>query len=430
MNNKFINNNGVNLLNTSKKTKVESRIEELKKQEQEIIIELKLLIENKVNFALKFEPAKQTFYQLVFQKIENRIEYLKSQLRTVQEQLSRQERVFARMKIRKQGRIILEYKPQKFLNNHMATIELKFSGTFNKSDYLQEFSCGICQQYITEQDISKGNYPWAEGGLGPDESEFANYLEQKGYRPNSPSIKEILALQALVSAGMIPKDFAYWVIKQIKEFKHSRSSYEKLTHGQNALVEKLMPNKELKDRYISYGLCQECYQPNTGHDDWSYMMKTDTEFTLQCKETEANFNKSLKKYQVPPQEFCTSRCLSDLLKNLPCPQNNNSQEWQDFALLKLRIVSTKEFDDVNNNNDREELIGKKRLLSKLSNTSQNDNPQKKIRSFFKIKGKEEREKRTKPMEIDRPEQTTSTGITKELKQLNFSKNEGSPSPLI
>jgi len=40
----------------------------------------------------------------------------------------------------------------------MGAVELKFSGTFNKSDYLQEFSCGFCQQYITEQDILKGNY--------------------------------------------------------------------------------------------------------------------------------------------------------------------------------------------------------------------------------------------------------------------------------
>ena len=40
----------------------------------------------------------------------------------------------------------------------MAAIELKLSGTFNHSDYLQEFSCGYCQQYITEQDISQGNY--------------------------------------------------------------------------------------------------------------------------------------------------------------------------------------------------------------------------------------------------------------------------------
>lgn len=40
----------------------------------------------------------------------------------------------------------------------MASIELKFSGTFNKSDYLKEFSCSGCQHYLTEQDISGGNY--------------------------------------------------------------------------------------------------------------------------------------------------------------------------------------------------------------------------------------------------------------------------------
>ncbi|CAJ0902131.1 4487_t:CDS:2 [Entrophospora sp. SA101] len=40
----------------------------------------------------------------------------------------------------------------------MASIELKFSGTFQKDDYLQEFSCVGCQQYLSEKDISKGNY--------------------------------------------------------------------------------------------------------------------------------------------------------------------------------------------------------------------------------------------------------------------------------
>ena len=40
----------------------------------------------------------------------------------------------------------------------MGAVELKFQGTFNKSDYLKEFFCAYCQQYLTEQDISKGNY--------------------------------------------------------------------------------------------------------------------------------------------------------------------------------------------------------------------------------------------------------------------------------
>ena len=56
----------------------------------------------------------------------------------------------------------------------MASIELKFSGTFNKSDYLKEFSCAYCQQYITEQDILKGNYRLYV-------SDYANDLEKEEF---------------------------------------------------------------------------------------------------------------------------------------------------------------------------------------------------------------------------------------------------------
>src|SRR5215216_3538693 len=59
----------------------------------------------------------------------------------------------------------------------MASIELKFQGTFNKSDYLSEFSCGICQQYLTEQDISKGNYRLYV-------SDYANEVDKEEYFKN------------------------------------------------------------------------------------------------------------------------------------------------------------------------------------------------------------------------------------------------------
>jgi hypothetical protein len=35
---------------------------------------------------------------------------------------------------------------------------LKFDGTFEKDNYLKDFSCPHCQQQITEQDISEKNY--------------------------------------------------------------------------------------------------------------------------------------------------------------------------------------------------------------------------------------------------------------------------------
>ena len=51
------------------------------------------------------------------------------------------------------------------------------------------------------------------------------------------------------------------VFEQIKDFK----SYWKFTKEQKLLIDKLMPNEELKQRYKSYGLCKGCKQPNTGY---------------------------------------------------------------------------------------------------------------------------------------------------------------------
>lgn len=159
MNNKLINYNGETLLNTkNKKTKVESQIELLKQQEQEIVSELssweikskkaerlasylyeverfstkflaeavekeknqgqpdnwawEYLLKNKVEFALKFEPASKAFYELIFQKTESQVSYLKRKLTDCQSQLRYQERIFDRIEVRRQGRELLtcEYK--------------------------------------------------------------------------------------------------------------------------------------------------------------------------------------------------------------------------------------------------------------------------------------------------------------------------------
>jgi hypothetical protein len=49
------------------------------------------------------------------------------------------------------------------------------------------------------------------------------------------------------------------VINQIKDFK-----YYKLTEEHDSLIDKLIPNEELRERYKEHGLCKECSQPNTG----------------------------------------------------------------------------------------------------------------------------------------------------------------------
>ncbi|EXX76228.1 kinase-like domain-containing protein [Rhizophagus irregularis DAOM 181602=DAOM 197198] len=48
------------------------------------------------------------------------------------------------------------------------------------------------------------------------------------------------------------------VIEQIKDFE-----YGKLTEEQESLTDKLITDKELKERYKNYGLCKKCKQPNT-----------------------------------------------------------------------------------------------------------------------------------------------------------------------
>ena len=52
------------------------------------------------------------------------------------------------------------------------------------------------------------------------------------------------------------------VINQIKDF-----DYHILTEEQKSLIDELIPNEELRERYKKYGLCDECSQPNTG-EDW------------------------------------------------------------------------------------------------------------------------------------------------------------------
>jgi hypothetical protein len=56
------------------------------------------------------------------------------------------------------------------------------------------------------------------------------------------------------------------VFEQLKDFNHRR-----LTEEQSSLVDKLILNDELKERYRSNGLCKECKQPNTGYGPWCHL---------------------------------------------------------------------------------------------------------------------------------------------------------------
>jgi hypothetical protein len=51
------------------------------------------------------------------------------------------------------------------------------------------------------------------------------------------------------------------VIKKIKEFQ---SCYIVTPEQEKSFLEELFPSKKLKKRYLLYGLCKNCGQPNTG----------------------------------------------------------------------------------------------------------------------------------------------------------------------
>ena len=55
------------------------------------------------------------------------------------------------------------------------------------------------------------------------------------------------------------------VFEQIKDFD---DYYYCLTKEQKLLIDKLIPNEELKQRYKDYGLCKGCKQPNTDYRSW------------------------------------------------------------------------------------------------------------------------------------------------------------------
>ena len=95
------------------------------------------MLKNKVEFTLKFEPAKEAFYELIFQKTESQVSYLKRKLTDCQSQLAHQERIFARIEIRRQGRELLtcQYKSRLgcFGDDQCDNCRINYSVTDNQS---------------------------------------------------------------------------------------------------------------------------------------------------------------------------------------------------------------------------------------------------------------------------------------------------------
>ena len=69
---------------------------------------LERLLQNKIEFTFKFEVGKEAFAKLVSESIERQHQVLQIELDNTQSQIKRQERKFARLEARRQGKTLLE----------------------------------------------------------------------------------------------------------------------------------------------------------------------------------------------------------------------------------------------------------------------------------------------------------------------------------
>ena len=76
---------------------------------------LEKLIKNEVAFDFKFEVGVESFYQLVFKKIESEVISLSSKLSRIKDQLQRQTRIFVRMETRRQNKVFLQCRYRKII---------------------------------------------------------------------------------------------------------------------------------------------------------------------------------------------------------------------------------------------------------------------------------------------------------------------------
>jgi hypothetical protein len=111
-----------------------------KSQEQPDSWAWEYLLKDKIEFSLKFEVGKEAFMELILKVTERELNSLRQRLARTQSQLQHEERKFARLQARRQGKILLncEYK--------------KPIGCFG------EYQCDNCQvNYpVTENEALKG----------------------------------------------------------------------------------------------------------------------------------------------------------------------------------------------------------------------------------------------------------------------------------
>jgi serine/threonine protein kinase len=103
---------------------------------------------------------------------------------------------------------------------------------------------------------------WIDMGFKTDDYDFISWLrdvKKKDIEWFSNCENKEKLREEFVDSQLSPE-----VVEQIRSF-----DIWNLTYEQRSLIEKLISNEELRERYKKYGLCQECFQPNTGMERYT-----------------------------------------------------------------------------------------------------------------------------------------------------------------
>ena len=106
------------------------------------------------------------------------------------------------------------------------------------------------------------------------------------------------------------------VINQIKDFNR-----HKLSEEQKSLIDELIPNEELRERYKKYGLCEECSQPNTGYDGYPWCQSCNSKHFQQEFNKWTSGNKEIDEFIQKFQLNATN--LNEVLEWIPYDRFEN-----------------------------------------------------------------------------------------------------------
>ena len=138
----------------------------------------------------------------------------------------------------------------------------------------RNFTAELTQAWIEAGFNKKETRKWLEIGLQPNEFGLAWWLK----------INKKVDAEWVLKEGdeeQLKKEYKKFLEETKDGFKLSlevinstkRFYHYDLTSEQQLMIDQLIPNKELNKKHASYGLCQECWQLNTG-DDWCQSCKS------------------------------------------------------------------------------------------------------------------------------------------------------------